>query len=92
MIAAFLASKTGIRIAAIGAAIIGALIVVLKIFNAGKESARVEQMEESIKSVKKKNQVHQRIDQEAIDEAITDPSRTPADVKRSRLFDEWSRD
>jgi hypothetical protein len=92
MIASFLTSKMGIRIAAIGTAILSALIVISRVFSAGKRSAQAESAERSIDRVRAKAQVYKRIDEEVRDEKRENPDRSIADIKRDRLLNRWARD
>jgi hypothetical protein len=50
------------RLIAAGAAIIGVLAILLRVFYAGKNAAKVESMEKVLDDVKTKNDVSHRVD------------------------------
>jgi len=91
-ILSFLGSKVGRYVLIAAGAALAVLIVLMKVFNAGKRSVVVDSMERALDGVKQKTRVEERVEKEARDEAAKDPDRSPADVKRDRLRDQWTSD
>jgi hypothetical protein len=64
----------------LGAAAVGLLAAIATIRRGGKQAARIEHFEQTIKNVRKKDEVTQKVE------------RMPSGDAADRLRDKWSRD
>jgi len=68
------------RAVLIGATVVGVMAAIASIRRGGKQAARIEHLEQSLKNVRKKDEVTQKVE------------RLPSGDAAGRLRDKWSRD